>query len=187
MSVPHDTHVDFDRLVDYWFDDMSEADVATIDEHLMRCDSCGAQAEGIALLAHGTRDAFAAGEVGAVVSAGFIARLVARDVRVREYRVGPGGSVHCTLAPEDEVLISRLEVPLGGVRRLDLVAEASEGVTEHFADVPFDPASGELLLASRVSHVRLLPAHDLTLRLFAVADADSREIAEYVFHHRPWE
>jgi hypothetical protein len=187
MSVLHDTHVPFDRLVDYWFGDMDDADIAIIDEHLMHCDSCGAQLESVALLAQGTRDAFAAGEVGAVVSADFVARLVERDVRVREYRVGPGGSVHCTVAPEDVVLISRLEAPLHGVGRLDLVAETPEGATEHFPDVPFDAASGELLLASRVARVRPLPAHDFRLRLFAVADTGRQEIAEYVFHHRPWQ
>ena len=187
MSALRDTHVGLDRLVDYWFGEVSEADTVAIDEHLMHCDSCGAQVDAMALLARGTRDAFAAGEVAAVVSADFVERLVASDVRVREYRVGPGGSVHCTVAPEDEVLISRLEAPLRGVRRLDLVAETPEGITERFADVPFDAASGELLLASRVARVRPLPAHDFRLRLLAVADVGSREIAEYHFHHRPWQ
>ena len=186
MSIDAGDHIRFERLLDYWFGDTGDADTAAIDAHLLECDACGAQVEGIAALAHDTRAAFAAGEVGAVVDAGFVARLVARDVRVREYRVGPGGSVHCTVAPDDEVLVSRLQAPLHGVRRLDVVAEPTHGDAQRLDDVPFDPGSGEVVFASRIAQVRALPAHDVRMRLYAVDDAGSREIGEYTFHHQPW-
>jgi hypothetical protein len=187
MSNDAGNHVAFERLLDYWFGDAAEADSAVIDEHLMQCDACGAQVESIAMLAHGTCVAFAAGEVGAVVGADFVARLVARDMHVREYRVGPGGSVHCTVAPEDDVLVSRLQASLRGVRRLDLVVETSGGDTQRLADVPFEPESGEVVFASRIAQVRALSAaHDIRLRLYAIGEEGSREVGHYTFHHRPW-
>ena len=179
-------HIGFDRLVDYWFGDAGEVETQAIDEHLMRCDACGAQADRIAALSRGVREAFAAGEVSAVVSAGFVARLVERDVRVREYRVPAGGSVHCTVAPDDQVLVSRLQAQLQGVRRLDVVSEPSGGVAEYLSDVPFDPASGEVLLANRLARVRTMPAQEIRVRLLAVEDDGSREIGHYTFHHSPW-
>lgn len=180
-------HVAFDRLVDYWFGDAGEAETQAIDEHLMQCDACGAQADRIATLARGVHTAFAAGEVSAVVSAAFVARLAERDVRVREYRVPSGGSVNCTVAPDDEVLVSRLQASLQGVRRLDLVAGPSDGVTEHLPDVPFDPSSGEVVLAIRIARLRELPAHEMQLRLLAVEDDGSREVGRYTFRHSPWQ
>ncbi|MCI4568946.1 zf-HC2 domain-containing protein [Lysobacter sp. CFH 32150] len=180
-------HIAFDRLVDYWFGDAGEAETQAVDEHLMQCDACGAQADRIATLGHGVRKAFAAGEVSAVVSAGFVARLAERDMHVREYRVLPGDSVNCTVAPDDEVLVSRLQASLQGVHRLDLIAEPSDGATEHLPDVPFDPLSGEVVLAIRIAQLRELPAHEMQLRLLAVEDDGSREIGRYTFRHSPWQ
>jgi len=42
--------------------------------------------------------------------------LAERKVRLREYRVPRNGSVNCSVAPEDEMVIARLDVPLGGGR-----------------------------------------------------------------------
>lgn len=46
-------------------------------------------------------------------------------MRIREYRLPPNGSVNCTVAPDDELLVTRLEAPLEGVERLDAVARLS--------------------------------------------------------------
>jgi hypothetical protein len=187
MSTPgSDGHPDFQVLLDYWFGDVGKAKLAAIDEHLMLCDRCGAQVDVIAALATGVRCAFLLGEVGAVVSADFVEALKARALCVREYRAAPGASIACTVAPGDDVLISRLQATLQGVRRLDVFAEGSPCGREHLQDVPFDASGGELVLASPIARVRLLPAHELQLRLVAVEDDGSRELGRYTFRHTPW-
>jgi hypothetical protein len=110
---------------------------------------------------------------------------VAGGVRVREYRIPHNGSVHCSVAPDDDMLLSRLQAPLAGVRRVDAISRVGD-VEERRDDVPFDPASGEVLYTPKVADVRLAPAHDVHVRLLAVEDGSERELGHYTLHHQPW-
>jgi hypothetical protein len=109
-------------------------------------------------------------------------------VRIREYRLPHNGSVNCTVAPEDELLVTRLEAPLQGVERLDALMRLSiaPGVQHRLEDIPFDAAAGEVLYFSPLAKVRQLPAHTIDLTLLAVADGGARELGRYTFHHSPW-
>lgn len=185
MTTDLRAHIGFERLLAYWFGESDDAETQAIDEHLMRCDACGRELDQLAATAQAVRDAFLAGEVGAAVSPAFVAALAQRGIRVREYRVPHNGSIACTVAPEDQVLVSRLEAPLQGVRRLDVVS-ALPDAAEHLQDVPFDPSSGEVVLAVRAARIRRLPAHEAIVRLLAIDEQGSREIGRYTFRHRPW-
>ena len=50
-----------------------------------------------------------------------------------------GESVNCTITGEDDFVVSRLQAPLAGVARLDLVLQASDGHAgaDHVAPVPY--------------------------------------------------
>lgn len=183
----HSPHLGFDRLVEYWLGETDDASTQGIDAHLLGCDACGAQLDEIVALAHGVRHAFANGLVQVVVGAAFVARLTQRGVRVRQYPIPRNGSVNCIVAPQDEMLIGRLQAPLKGVSRLDVALRMSlaEG-EEWLRDVPFDAASGEVLLAPKLVELRQLPAHDLHIRLLSVDDDGAREIGHYTLHHSPW-
>src|ERR1035437_9263053 len=111
--------IGFSELIEYWFDELDEAAGARIDEHLFGCQECGAKLDEIIALAGGVRAAFGQGVVRAFVTNAFVTGLVEQGVHLREYRVPCNGSVNCSVAPEDEVLVARLEAPLGGVTRLD--------------------------------------------------------------------
>lgn len=179
-------HPSFDDLLHYWFGDVDEAATNAIDAHLFGCDACGAQVDRIAALARGVRDAFAAGLLGAVVSPRFVDRLAERGLRVREYRVPLNGSVNCTVAGEDDVLVGRLQVPLQGVQRLDAATDVTPGGdTEWLRDIPFDAASGEVVFMSRLAEVRRMPAHEMRVRLLSVEGQGLREIGHFTFRHTP--
>jgi len=173
-------------LVDYWLGDADAATTEAIDAHLLACDACGAEFDAIVALARGVRGAFAQGRVASVVTAAFVAQLKAEGRRVREYHVPRGGSVVCSVAPEDEVLVSRIDAPLAGVARLDAVVSRSHGLEgeERLHDLPFDAAAGEVLLANALAEVRGMPAHDTVVRLLAVDAGGERELGRYTFHHR---
>ena len=182
-------HLSLETLLDYWLGDSDAASTERIDEHLVRCDACGAALDGLVVLGGGIRDAFRAGRVPAVLSASFLERLATEaDLRLREYRLEHNGSVNCTLAPDDDLLVSRLAAPLQGVQRLDIHAEAASvrGASERLEDVPFDAERGEVLFVPRVADIRQMPAHDLQVRLLAVEPGGERELGRYTFHHRPW-
>lgn len=180
-------HPSPDDLLGYWFGDTDEPATAAIDRHLFGCDACGLQIDRIAALGRGVREALTSGRLGVVVSPRFVSRLAEQGLRVREYRVPLNGSVYCTVSAEDDVLVSRLQVLLQGVQRLDIAAEVTPGGgdAEWLHDIPFDAASGEVVLVSRLAEVRAMPAQELRMRLVSVGDAGPREIGHFTFRHTP--
>ena len=183
-ATGHGGHPGMAELLDYWFGDADEATTAALDEHLMACDACGAELDRVAALARGVRDALDAGCVVTVVTPGVVDRLVARGVQVRRYRVPHNGSVACSVSPEDELLVGIMEAPLHGVQRLDLAADFSCGDgTVWLHDVPFDAASGAVVLVPQLAAVRRMPEHELRVRLLATRDGGSQEIGHYLFRH----
>lgn len=179
-------HLSWQDLVDHWLGDTDPATADAADEHLMHCDACGARFDEVVALARGIRAAFVRGQVAAVLSGAFVERLKAGGLRIREYRVPLGGSVDCSVAPRDELLVGRVQAPLAGVRRVDALLALSllPGQEERLADLPFDARAGEVVLAPRLQTVRRLPDHELQVRLLAVADGGEREIGRCLFRHR---
>jgi hypothetical protein len=182
-------HLPLDALLDYWLRDSDPTATETVDEHLFRCDACGRALDELIGLGDGVRAAFRAGAVSAVMSGAFVQRLVAQGMRVREYRLAHYGSVNCTVSPDDELLVGRLEAPLADVQRLDLVAQLAleSGVQEQrLEDIPFDPRTGEVLFVPKIAAVKELPANTLRITLLAVEPGGAREVGRYTLCHRPW-
>lgn len=181
-------HLPLDVLLAHWLHDSDAAATDAIDEHLMRCDACGHALDELIALGAGVRVAFRNGAVTAMMSRAFVERLARQGLRVREYRLPHNGSVNCTVAPDDDLLVARLEAPLEGVRRLDAVVQLSlePGAEHRMVDVPFDAPSGEVLYVPRVAAVKRMPANTLQVTLLAVEGAGSREVGRYTFRHEPW-
>lgn len=181
---------DLATLLAYWFGELDGAREAAIEEHFLGCEACSAQLEEVEALGGGVRRAFAGGRIGAVVTHAFIERLRQRGLRLREYRVPCNGSVNCSVGPEDDVLLSRLQVSLQGVERIDVVVALAQAGAQSPADlrledIPFDPATGEVVVAPGLAHIRTLPAHRQVMRLVAVGADGERLLGEYTFNHSP--
>lgn len=184
-------HPGIDRLLDYWLGDSDAASTDAVDEHLMQCDACGRTLDELVALGQGIRDALRAGAVGGVMGAAFVQRLAGQGLQVREYRLAPGDSANCSVAPGDDLLVSRLLLPQplpAGVQRLDLHVESSlePGIRHEFHDVPFDPEAGAVLWVNKLAEVRARPAHTARATLLAVDGSGTRELGRYTFDHRPW-
>ncbi len=176
-------HLPFDSLVAYWLGEGN--DTESIDQHLLACDSCGTLFDELVALAQGVHRAFADGLVNVFVSDAFVARLVERRMRVREYRVPYNGHVNCSVAPDDEFLVGRMQAPLQGVSRVDVAIRLSLADDEQWVDdVPFDAVRGEVLIAPKLVAMRQMPTHDMHIRLLARDDDGHREIGHYTFHHQ---
>jgi len=182
------SHLSFGALVDYWLHDTDAPATDAIDEHLMHCDACGVALDELIGLGAGVRDAFRAGRVAAIVPGAFLARLQRQGLRIREYRLAHNGGVNCAVAPDDDLLVARIEVPLRGVQRLDAVTVQSfaPGVAHRLRDIAFDAHAGAVLFLPKLAEIREQPRHDMTLTLVAEEDGREREIGRYVFHHAPW-
>jgi len=182
-------HLPFETLLDYWLHDTDAAATEAIDEHLMRCEACGVALDELVALGRGVRDVFRTGRVAMIISGAFFARLQQRGMRIREYRLAHNGSVNCSVAPDDELVVARIDVPLAGVQHLDAAATQSfaPGISHRLLDIPFDARAGQVLYVPKLVEIREQPRHDMTLTLLARDETcGEREVGRYVFHHRPW-
>jgi hypothetical protein len=173
-------------LLEYWLGELDAERDEQIDEHLLGCSHCSANLQSLVELSGEVREAVRAGALKAVLTSAFVQRLAAQGLRLREYRVPHNGSVHCTVAPDDDVLITRLDAPLTGVERLDLErVGTSGGGVERLSDVPFDAAAGEVIFTLPMERVRALPETIVRVRLVAVTPSSERTVGEYALHHTP--
>jgi hypothetical protein len=181
-------HIPLDVLLQDWLGEGDPAIREAVDVHLMACDACGDLLDELQALREGVRAAVQAGAVSFVADASLARRLAQNGVHLREYDLPHNGSVACSVAPHDQVLVSRLQAPLEGVQRLDATVELSlePGVLHRTEDIPFDPAAGEVVFFTTIAPVRQRPAHTLLLTLLACEEGGSREVGRYVFHHSPW-
>lgn len=189
MSAVHQQHIPLDVLLQDWLGEVDPLTRDAVDAHLMACDACGVLLDDLVALGAGVRHALRAGALTLVTGPAFVQCLAARGARIREYRLPHNGSVNCSVAPGDEVLVSRVQVPLRGVRRLDMVMELSieQGVLHRIEDIPFDAQAGEVLFLPGVARVRQMPAHTLVLTLLSHEESGSRELGRYEFRHTPWD
>lgn len=170
-------------LIEYWLGELDETAETRIDEHVLGCAECSERLAEIVALADGTRAAFTRGTVRAFVTDAFV-RSAARNVtHVREYRVPRNGSVNCTITPEDEFLVARLEAPLAGVSRVDAFSYLDDEPTGVLQDIPFDAASSEVVLAPNIAQLRTMPSHRRRYRLVAIDEDGERVIGDYTFNH----
>lgn len=181
--------VGFDTLLAWWLAELPGAEEAAVEEHLFSCAHCTRRGEELAALAAGIRAALRGGAVKAVISEAFLALMRKEGLRLREYRVAPGGSVNCTIRAEDDGVVSRLAAPLAGVKRLDALhtvqAAGLPALESRLEDVPFDPAAGEVLFLPQAAAVRKLPANTLRVRLVSVEEGGERELGTYTLVHTP--
>ena len=172
-------------LLKYWLDELGDQEAADFEEHLFGCDSCTARLRELLALRDSVRRALHESRFGTAVTGGFVQRLKDSGLRIREYQLDAGGSVLCTIAPDDDFVISRLRAPLAGVRQLDLVWEDG-GMQHRSVHVPFDAAANEVAFIPSVTMLRSLGVATQRARLLAVTLDSERLIAEYTFNHRPW-
>jgi hypothetical protein len=121
-----------------------------------------------------------------VVTEPFVQAMKQAGLRLREYRLEPGGSVNCTIRADDDAVVSRMRAPLGGVKRLDVVRVLDGNESEpRLADVPFDAQAGEVLVIPSPAWLKTMPAFTMQMRLIAVDEAGDSELGEYTFVHSP--
>lgn len=183
MSTPH---MDLGTLADYWIGDVPAAEESELEEHLFACEQCSLRLEKAAILAEGIRTLTRQGFVHAVVNTDLLKRAASEGLRIREYRVPPGGSVSCTIADEDDLMVARISGDLSGVRRADVAVLREDGTEEYrFRDIPLVAGQDEVITLERTDWLRSLGVSTHRLRLIAIEEAGERIIGDYTFNHTP--
>jgi hypothetical protein len=176
-------------LVDHWAGELTPADEAAVEEHLMACGACAELAAWLGRLAAATRELIARGRVPLALSPALLARLERDGVRIRRHVVEAGGQTRCTAGPDDDLIAVTLRAPLRAGERVDLVyleAPAGLDVGARWTDVPIDVARGEVVFVEPGDAIRPLPAGRARLALLGVGPAGERTIGEFTLLHTPW-
>lgn len=185
-SVTCATSIPMVTLLAYWLGELDGATESKVEEHLFGCAECSARLRELVQVGAGVRRATREGGVLSVVTPAFIRRLQTAGLRIREYQMHPGGSVLCTIAPEDDLVVAHLHAPLTGVKRLDLVLhDVTAAAHTRLEDVAFDSACGEVVLVPSAIALRHLTHATQRAELFAVDCTGERAISEYTFNHYP--
>ncbi len=185
MSAGCEQPLELGTLVDFWFKEGPAPDEERIEEHLFECDECSGRLRALVTLGKGVRRLAHEGAVQVVVTPSFLEKAAREGLRTREYRVAPGERVTCTVTPEDDLLVSRLQADFRGVSRLDVVS-ALEGRAEHrIEDIPVSPDALELILAQAMPNLRALGRSVTRVRLLAREEENERLLGEYTFAHTP--
>ncbi len=180
-----------ETLAAYWLGELAEGEEAPLEEHFLGCAHCARRLEWLSGCASGIRAAVRGGFVQLALTPRFLERLKNAGLRIREYRMGPGGSVNCTIRAEDDAVVGRLQAPLAGARRVDALNTMDLGggriERRRVEDVPVDAQAGEVLFAPSAAELRKLPArtHTFRVELLAVDEAGERSLGEYTFEHTP--
>lgn len=178
--------LEWDALIAYWLGETDSEAEAMIEEHYLGCAHCSQRLETLVALAQEVRELTRTSGVNMVITDSFVQHLREQGVQVREYHVPRNGSVNCTVAPGDDLVVGHLEAPLDKVRRLDLVCVDREGKDQvRLEDIPFKPESGGVVFSTRMETLRTLPACTLRVHLFEVDDHGERLLGEYTLRHSP--
>jgi hypothetical protein len=174
--------IPFERLAMLALGEQAEAEAAEVEDHVLGCSGCAAILE--SLLDLGDHLAAITREGGTPVLAGraLVERLERDRMVTRTYRMAAGGQVACTVGAEDIYTAVYLALDTRGLGRVDIFYDAPSS-KYRIADVPFDPASGEIVFVQPAEYLRTLPTERKTLRVLAVEDGEERLLAEYVLNH----
>jgi hypothetical protein len=183
MMPAHPCPLPLEKLLEYWLDELDQGDQTRIDAHVLGCAACSERLAEVAALANGIRSACRQGLLLLFVNDEFVRRLSRSGLRLREYRLPPNGRVDCTATADDDLLVSRLQLPSRQADRVDVHAFHPDGTERVYRDVPFRPDTGEVVMLPNTALVKRMPSHIFRLRLVAVGTAGEQVLGEYTFCH----
>jgi len=177
--------IDAAVLADYWLALLPEHEQNAVEEHLFACDDCGSTLSEIIALREGIRNLAREGSLFMIVSEAFVENVAKQGLRVRQYAPPRSGSIECTVAAEDDLLIGRLAADLRGAARIDLSLCDERGIEQmRLADIPFDAGASAVVFQQSITYAKAAPSGILIAPLLASDDAGrERLLGEYRFNH----
>jgi hypothetical protein len=169
-----------ETLVDYWSQDLPDAESLAIEEHLFSCPACFEAAAKFAALATAIREA-----LPPVVTEADLERLRARGVAVGTNDFVPGESKEAWMRRGTDILIHRLRLANpAGIEKVRVEFETLGGAPLFtFEEAPID-ASGAVLVACQRHFRASFPDPDMRIRVLGESRAGKRVEETYTVLHR---
>lgn len=183
MTTPGCERIALGDLTDYAAGELSEADVAGIEEHLFSCADCGARATEFDALVRAIRAAVRNAEVGGFVTDAVLNRLAREGVRVRTYALSPGAVVPCAVWNDDEVMALRLRGDFGGASEFTLSQRVAGTEVKRATGQVAASSHGEIIYAMPAAWIRQFPVVEVEVLLTALEGGEERPIGSYTLLH----
>ncbi len=167
------------QLVDYWTDELDEAESSSLEDHLFACAPCTAAMERIQRVIGAFR-----GSMAPAISADQLAELRATGLAIEENTFAPGVPREITFPRSLDIMIHRLGgLALANAERVSVTvrAEASGMVIHEDPFAPFDRGRGEVLIACQ-RHFSVFP-RDIVIDVRVHRGAQPSELATYAIPH----
>lgn len=188
MSDPAcDTPLPLETLADYWLGALDAARAEATEAHWFGCEVCAQRLAALQALGAGVVALLRGGRLASAVSVAAIERAVAEGLHMGVYRLAPGESAQCTIAPGDACNALRLSADFTGVERVDFETEALTDPVQRdvVEDVTVDRSRGEAVFVYPGEFLRALPKHTLHLELRGHAAGTVRSLGRYTLFHTP--
>jgi hypothetical protein len=168
-----------DQLVDYWTNELDDAALAAVEEHLFGCASCTAAMERVQRVT----GAFRSG-LPPVITTAQLAELRTRGLAIEENAFAPDERREIRFPAHLDLLIHHLGgLSLHDAERVSLtVRSESSGIVIHEDPIaPFDRERGEILIACQ-KHFAAFPP-DIVFDVRVHRPAQPPQVATYVLPH----
>ncbi len=175
--------IELERLTALALGDLEERESAEVEEHVLACGTCAHTFERLLVLGDAVRELVGAGKVRFAPPPVLLQRLDDAGLVARTYRIEAGGSVACSVGPDDVYHATHFQADLSGVQQIDIVKTLPGGVVVRQKDVPFDAQRGVVRTVERGDFLRTLPTARVVVELVSVSEAGERALGRYVFDH----
>ncbi len=175
--------VPLDTLVEYWAD-RGTTDEA-LEEHVFACAACSARLGWLAALEAAMPGAVERrGGRRMSLTADAVEHLRRRGVRLREYHFTSNREVACTVALDDDLVVSWIPVDLADDEALSgALVTPDDREVARFDDAPIDRTRRMFVMVAAAEELLRLPDIRLRLRLTASGPRGARDLDELVFDH----
>jgi hypothetical protein len=174
-----------EALVDYWAGAAPVSEAEHLEEHLFACDACSRRLAQVAEIARGVAQiAERRGGAHLMLTPSLVDRLAIAGVKMRHYDAAPGQRVECTVAADDDLLVTHLEANMRDIERVDVaVLDDAGGTIMRMQDVPVDLERRRICYTISGDVARTLPTVTIHVKVLAMETSTERTIAEYTFAH----
>lgn len=192
MNRPCPTPLPLEALIAYERKELAARDEAQLEEHFFGCASCAAKLAMVSRLGASIQELVEHGGVASTVTERLVEQAAEAGLQLRRYRLGPNEQVACTVAPDDDFVVTRLDLQVARDEQVDVVSEytdlASGATQTHLSeDVAVDRREGAVVILTPGSVIRSLPRTRVVLRARAVGpEGQERWIGPYTFDHTPY-
>lgn len=193
MTTTCASPLSFDELIAYVVGELDEPREQDLEAHVFECEHCGARWAACSELGRDVRQAFGEGLLALPVTQAVLYRAASQGLRLREYTVTPGGTAHCTAAPDDDLVIIRLDAGFAPGEAVDVDVEQQPqdgGIPTHTSsfDLPFEGDTGQLVFANPASVVRGYANSRWTITAHAHDPETGRHrtVGPFILHHARW-